>query len=110
MLIETAVRKVESGNVHPGVDEAFQHFRRVGRWADRSNDFGFMIGQYHQTPLPESVLAQGSTERRAKSTAETLKSAGSHLLCIVSFLAVRMNRRPAIRQCLSDRRRTSRAS
>jgi hypothetical protein len=47
MLIESTVRKVEPGNVHTGSDETLQHFRRVGRWADRSNDFGFMIGQYH---------------------------------------------------------------
>jgi hypothetical protein len=34
-----------------------------------------MIGQYHQTPLPECVLTQGATEGRAKSSTEVLKAA-----------------------------------
>ena len=84
MLIEGAVRKVKPGNVHTGSDEALQHFRGVGRRADRRNDLGFMIGQYHRTPFPACVVAQGSTK------ALRFVEPSFHIRCIVSFQAARM--------------------
>jgi hypothetical protein len=85
MLIETAVRKVKPGNVYTGSDEALQHFRRIGRRADRGNDLGFMIGQYHRTPFPARVVAQGSTK------ALRFVELSFYIRCPVSFQAARMN-------------------
>jgi hypothetical protein len=53
--------EVEPSDAETRADEAFQHVRSVGRWSDRGNDFGLVVGERHHSstdaqPQPARIL------------------------------------------------------
>src|SRR5262249_9725038 len=58
---EISVRKIQTGDIQPGTDQALEHLGRFGGRSDGPDYFCFMIGQGHSNPI---TLSRSAERRR----------------------------------------------